>query len=104
MKTIRVTYTTSAAYAPVNMANIEQVMSDLCELSQPGIFYQVFLNPDGQTFVHQASFRTDEDNNALLQLPSFRSFQQQLRDSMPEVQPKQEFVTLVGASRNIFQD
>ena len=102
MKTIRVTYTTTVAYAPVNIANIEQVMRDLRELECSGIFYSVFLSPDGKTFVHQASFITDADNDILLQLPSFKAFQQQLRESVPEVPPKQEIVTLVGSSRDIF--
>ncbi len=38
----------------------------------------------------------------LLELPSFKHFQEQLKLSVPEVPPKQEFLTLVGASNPVF--
>ncbi len=75
MKVIRVTYTAKAEYAPQNQDNIRKVMSDLQQLNKPGIVYNVCLNPDGKTFVHTAFFKTDEDNKALLELPSFQDFQ-----------------------------
>ena len=45
---------------------------------------------------------TEEDNNMLLQLPSFINFQTQLKTSGLESPPKQELLTLVGSSKNIF--
>ncbi len=102
MKIVRVTYTTSAAYAEQNQRNIQNVMSDLQLLQHPGISYNACLNPDGRTFVHTAFFKSDDDQKVLFDLGSFKSFQEQLKASMPEVPPKQELLTLVGWSNNIF--
>ncbi len=77
-------------------------MNDLRQLNNGGIAYNVCLNPDGKTFVHTAFMRTEEDNKMLLDLPSFKSFQEQLKASGPEAPPKQEALSLVGSSNNIF--
>jgi hypothetical protein len=102
MKIVRVTYTTKAEYAEQNQANIKTVMADLKKLSRAGINYNVCLSPDGKTFTHLAFMETEEDNKALLELPSFINFQSQLKGSGPEAPPKQELLTLVGSSKEIF--
>ena len=103
MKIVRVTYTTKAEYAKQNQGNIEKVMGDLQQLGHPGISYNACLNPDGRTFVHTAFFKSDEDQKVLFDLPSFQTFQEQLKASGPEAPPKQELLTLVGWSNNIFR-
>ena len=102
MKIVRVTYTTKAAYAAQNQSNIKSVMNDLRKLNHPGINYHSCLSPDGKTFTHTAFFRSDEDETVLQQLPAFKQFQEQLKSSGPEVPPKQEFLTLVGSSKDVF--
>jgi len=102
MNFIRVTYTTKAEYSAQNQKNIQTVMNDLQKMNHPGLFYFASLSPDGKTFTHTAFFKTEEDNNVLLNLPSFKSFQEQLKASGPEVPPKQDKPTLVGSSKNIF--
>ena len=103
MKIIRVTYTTRAEYAEQNQANIKTVMADLQQLNRPGINYNACLSPDGKTFTHLAFMNTDDDNKALLELPSFIRFQQELKASGPETPPKQELLNLVGSSTPIFK-
>ena len=102
MKIVRVTYTTSAGYAEQNQSNIKTVMADLQKLNHPDISYNVCLNPDGKTFVHTAFFKSEEDQKVLFDLVSFKSFQEQLKGSSPELPPKQEIITLVGSSNQIF--
>ena len=102
MKIVRVTYTTKAEYAEQNQNNITTVMSDLRNLKQPGINYNSCLSPDGKTFTHLAFFNTNEDEKVLMDLPSFQSFQAQLKASGLESPPKQELLNLVGSSQNIF--
>jgi hypothetical protein len=102
MKIVRVTYTARAEYAGQNQDNIKKVMSDLQQLNHPGISYNSCLNPDGKTFVHTAFFKSDEDQKVMLDLPSFKHFTEQLKASAPEAPPKQELLTLVGWSNNIF--
>ena len=102
MKIVKVTYTTNAAYSDNNKANIRAVMADLQSLNNPGINYNVCVSDDDKTFVHTAFFQSDEDQKILFDLPSFRSFQEQLKASAPEIGPKQELLTLVGTSKEIF--
>jgi len=103
MKIVRVTYSTKSEYADQNQSNIQKVMHDLQDQNHPGINYHACLAADGKTFTHTAFFNSDDDEKALLSLPSFRQFQEQLKASGPETPPKQEQLTLVGTSTSIFQ-
>lgn len=102
MKVVKVTYTTIAEFAQQNLSNINNVMSDLQNANHPGINYTVCLAEDNKTFTHTAFFKTEEDQKTLSELSSFKHFQTQLKASGPEVQPRQERLTLVGSSKNIF--
>ena len=102
MKIVKVTYTAKAEYAEQNKANIRAVMSDLQQLNHPGINYNCCVEPDGKTFIHTAFFEADENQKILFDLPSFQHFQQQLKASTPETPPKQDLLSLVGSSKNIF--
>jgi len=102
MKIVKVTYTTRAEYSEQNQNNIKNVMTDLKGLDHQGINYSACLSDDKKTFVHTAFFNSDEDQNLLTELPSFKHFQEQLKSSGLEVSPKQELLTLVGSSSNIF--
>ena len=102
MKIVKVTYTAKAEYDEQNQKNIKNVMADLQKLHHPGINYNSCLSADGKTFIHTAFFNSDEDEKVLLELPSFKYFQQQLKSSGPEVPPIQELLSLVGSSSSIF--
>ena len=102
MKIVKVTYTTGAGYAEQNQSNIKNVMTDLQKMNPPGINYNACLGADGKTFIHTAFFKSDEDQNTLNELPSFKHFQEQLKLSGLEVPPKQELLTLVSSSNTIF--
>jgi len=102
MKIVKVTYTTHAAFAEQNQNNIKAVMSDLQKLNHPDIFYHACISADGKTFIHTAFFKSDEDQKTLNDLPSFKHFQEQLKASGLEAPPKQELLTLVGSSGNLF--
>jgi len=102
MKIVKVTYTTTAAYAEENQRNIKLVMEELQKLNPAGINYNACLSPDNKTFIHTAFFNTDDDQKYLNELPSFRHFQEQLLASGLEVPPRQEILSLVGSSCNIF--
>ncbi len=104
MKIVRVIYTAKAEYAEQNKTNIRAVMSDLQKLNDPAINYHVCVGPDDKTFTHLAFFKEDADQKKLLELPSFKYFQEQLKASGPEAPPKQEFLSLVGSSKDIFNE
>ncbi len=102
MKIVKVTYTTTPEFAEQNKNNIKNVMTDLQKLQHKGINYNACLSADNKTFIHTAFFNSDEDQKLLNELPSFKYFQEQLKASGLEVAPKQELLSLVGSSNNIF--
>lgn len=102
MKIVKVTYTTKPEYAAKNQVNIKAVMKDLQDLHHAGVNYHACLSPDGRTFIHTAFYKSDEDQKLVTDLPSFKHFQEQLRAEGIETPPKQELLTLVGSSREIF--
>ena len=76
-------------------------MEDLQTANYPGINYNACLSADNNTFIHTAFFNSDEDQKLLNELPSFKTFQEQLKSGL-EVPPKQELLSLVGSSKDIF--
>jgi hypothetical protein len=102
MKIVKVTYTTKAEYASQNQSNIQQVMADLRKLNYTGMNYNACLAADGKTFIHTAFFKSDEDQKLLNELSSFKHFQEQLKASGLESPPKQELLSLVGTTNEIF--
>lgn len=102
MKIVRITYTTKADYSEKNQLNIKQVMSDLQKANHPGINYTACLAADSKTFAHTAFFNSEEDQQFLNELASFKNFQEQLKSGGLESPPKQEILTLVGNSNPIF--
>jgi len=104
MKIVRVTYSTKPEYAETNQRNIKNVMAELQKGNHAGINYHVCLAPDGKTFTHTAFFKAVEDEQILFQTTAFKYFQEQLKASGPEVPPKQEILTLVGSSVDVFRD
>ena len=102
MNAVKVQYTVQAGYAETNKKNIQKVMDDLQALNNPGVRYSAFMMEDGKTFIHFAMY-PDEETAAIVPNPaSFQSFRQQLKDSKPEIPPKAEDLTLVGAAYEIF--
>ena len=102
MKIVKVIYTTKPEFAEQNQVNIKNVMADLQRLQYSGINYNSCLGADGKTFIHTAFFKSEEDQKLLNELPSFKHFQEELKSAGFEVPPKQELLTLVGTSTNIF--
>jgi hypothetical protein len=102
MKIVKVTYTARPEFAAQNQANIQVVMGHLQQLNNAGINYNCCLGADGKTFIHTAFFKSDEEQKILNALPAFKHFQDELKASGFEAPPKQELLTLVGSSTNIF--
>jgi hypothetical protein len=74
------------------------VMSDLRTTGNEGINYSSYVKEDGVTFVHLAHFASAEDNQKLSELPSFQTFQQQLKESKLVSPPSAENLTLVDST------
>lgn len=102
MRIIRVSYRVRDEFVEVNKQNIEKVMSDLRAMNNPDIKYATFLEPDGKTFMHFAMYPNEETLQILENLNSFNSFRRELKESRPEVPPKQTDLSLVASAYDIF--
>jgi hypothetical protein len=103
MLIVKVTYTAKPGFAGQNQKNIQNVMADLRKIKSPGINYNCCLCADGKTFIHTSFFESDENRKKLNEMPAFIDFQEQLKSAGFEVPPKQELLTLVGSSADIFK-
>jgi len=103
MKALRVHYTTTAAFAPINQANIASIVNELKELNHPGIKYSTWLLPDGKTFMHFDQFENEEAHEILISLASFKKFDEELWASGLESEPVLEHVTLIAATGEFYK-
>lgn len=102
MKVVRVQYTTTSEFAPVNQANIAAIVRELNEINHPGIKYGCWLLPDGRTFMHFDQFETEADHELLTSLKSFQKFSDELWASGLEEEPKLELPGLVASTEDFW--
>ena len=102
MKIVRVQYTTTAEFAPVNRANIAAIVQELKELDIPGIKYSCWLLPDGKTFMHFDQFATEADHQLLTSLKSFQKFDTDLWGGNLEAEPGLDLLSLVASTEEFW--
>jgi hypothetical protein len=101
MISVKVTYTVKPGFAAKNKENIQHFMQDFKTLGND-FRYTIFTSADGNTFMHLSQYKNEDIQKKLLDVPSFKSFQQQRDDSGLVVAPQIELLTLVEASHNSF--
>jgi HSP90 family molecular chaperone len=102
MEAVKVIYTVKQKFVETNKKNIERVMSDLRELNNTGIKYSTFLLDDGRTFIHFGMYSDEKAKSVVINLASFKQFQNELKGSHPEVAPKAENLNLIASAYDIF--
>ncbi|HWK07788.1 MAG TPA: hypothetical protein VNS58_29350 [Puia sp.] len=102
MKIVRVQYTTTAEFAPINRENIAAIVKELRALNHPGIKYGCWLLPDGKTFMHFDQFENEEAHQVLTALESFKKFDTGLWSSGLEAEPELELLSLVASTEEFF--
>jgi hypothetical protein len=102
MKVVRVQYTTSGEFAPINQSNIAAIVHELKTLDHPGIKYSAWLLPDGKTFMHFDQFENEAAHLALQELGSFKKFADELHASRLEAEPKLELLSSVASTEGYF--
>lgn len=102
MKIVRVQYTITAVFAPVNAENIKAIVAELKTLNHPGIRYSTYLLPDGKTFMHLDHFESEEAHEVLQSLSSFQKFRDELWNSGLEVEPTLDLLNLVASTDSQF--
>ena len=102
MKIVRVQYTTTAEFAPLNQVNIAGIVAELKQLNHPGIKYTCWLLPDGKTFMHFDQFENEEAHQVLTSLDSFKKFDADLWASNLDAEPQLELLSLVASTEEYF--
>jgi hypothetical protein len=97
MKITRHRYTVKPEYVSQNRQNVDRFIAALTETAVPGLSYRVFLEEDGQTFVHLVTSEEDP-STVITSLPSFKKFQSELLASDPVAKPDQVRMSLVATS------
>ncbi len=103
MKIVKVTYTVNPAFVATNQENVKRFINDIRALNNPAIRYISYLAGDGKTFIHIGAFDNDEAQKQLLDLPSFKSFQQHRNGSGLETPENIEIMQMVAASPDLFE-
>jgi hypothetical protein len=103
MKTVRVQYTTTQQFSPINQANIAAIVKELKELGHPGIKYSCWLLSDGKTFMHFDQFENEEAHRVLTSLNSFKKFDAGLWASGLKAEPVLDLLSLVSSAEDFFE-
>lgn len=102
MKIVKVSYTTTEAFAPVNQKNIAGIVEELKALNHSGIKYGAWLLADGKTFMHFDQLENEEAHEVLTSLESFKKFDSELLASGLETDPQLEILSLVASTEVFF--
>jgi hypothetical protein len=102
MKIVRVQYTTTAEFAPLNQVSIAGIVAELKQLNHPGIKYSCWLLPDGKTFMHFDQLENEAAHQELTSLQSFKKFDADLWASSLEAEPQLELLSLVASTEEYF--
>jgi quinol monooxygenase YgiN len=103
MITVQVTYTVNPAFAAQNKENISRFLEDFKQLDTTAFWYHVYVLEDGVTFLHFSSYRDKAIQDQVLQMPSFKAFQQERDDSGLNDSHAVRVLQLVGASSDRLQ-
>jgi hypothetical protein len=96
MVKVLVRYKIKAEKVAENEALVRAVYSGLRDIGDPDVHYGTFKLNDGRTFVHIASFPSQEKQAVLTELAAFKAFQKDLKDrceEQPDAQPLNEVGT-----------
>jgi microcystin degradation protein MlrC len=100
MKITRHRYTVKPQFVARNRQNLDAFIAALTAASVPGLSYRVFLEEDGQTFLHLVA-SPDDPAAVITGLPAFQTFQSELLASEPVARPDQVSLSLVATSGDI---
>ena len=102
MRITRHRYTVKPEYVAQNRQNLDEFIAALTAAAVPGLSYRVFLEEDGQTFLHLVTSQ-DDPSAVITGLPSFKKFQSELLASDPVAKPDQVGMSLMATSGESYQ-
>jgi hypothetical protein len=83
VRQVLVRYKVKPEYAARNEDLVRRVYDELHQVAPAGIRYGTFALEDGVSFVHVASFESDE-GNPLMEIAAFRAFSENIEDRCDE--------------------
>jgi quinol monooxygenase YgiN len=101
MISVLVTYQVKPAFVEQNKANIQQFLTDFEQLDASKFKYSVYIKEDGVSFVHYSQYTDEVVQNELLNVPSFKSFQEMRDASGLNGSHKVEILQSVGSKGNL---
>ena len=104
MITVKVTYTVKPGFAAQNKQNIGVFLNDFKKLDTKQFSYNVYTTGDGKTFVHLSVYKSKEAQTELLDVESFKLFQQKRDESGLVGEPGIEVLEWVGSSGEFKQN
>ncbi|WP_051371365.1 hypothetical protein [Mesorhizobium loti] len=102
MRITRHRYTVKPEYVAQNRQNLDEFIAALTSAAVPGLSYRIFLEEDGQTFLHLVTSQ-DDPSAVITGLPSFKKFQSELLASDPVATPDQVGMSLIASSGESFR-
>ncbi len=98
---VKVTYTVKPEFVQKNHENIKIFMNDFKNVDGNQFRYNAYLCNDGKTFVHLSHYQNETIQKTLLEVPSFKSFQEQRDASGLEGSPEIVVMEPVAFSHEI---
>lgn len=100
MISVIVTYQVTPEFAAQNKANIQAFLKDFEQLDETKFKYTVLLKDDGVSFVHYSQYADEATQTQLLNVPSFKAFQEMRDASGLNDSHKVELLQLIGSEGN----
>lgn len=101
MISVIVTYQVKPEFAEQNKANIQRFLKDFEQLDSSKFKYSVLVKEDGVSFVHYSQYSDENMQNELLNVPSFKAFQEMRDASGLNGSHKVEILQSVGSKGNL---
>lgn len=103
MITVIVSYQIKPEFSEQNKQNIQKFLNDFKQLDPATFSYNVYTKEDNLTFIHYSTYKNEEVQNEILNIPSFKEFQILRDESGLNGTHKVEILNFVGSSREIFE-
>jgi hypothetical protein len=101
MITVKVTYTVKLEFVETNKQNINKFLNDFKKKNSSEFRYNVYLQEDGRTFLHFSTYKNEGIQKQILNIESFKSFQEERDKSGLNNTHKVEILSYVGSSSDL---
>ena len=101
MISVLVSYRVKPEFVEQNKINIQKFLTDFEELDASKFKYSVSVKEDGVSFVHYSQYADENIQNELLNVPSFKAFQEMRDASGLNGSHKVEILQSVGCKGNL---